>query len=128
MCNIMNIMKIYDFCNNRDLFDSEGVFNRISIRSRDIIVGYNLICKRIFKTILLSKNHQNRDEFTIFQCFYERCSPLWMFCMCLLSLSLVERAFPHSPHLNFLASLSSAVCLHRRSCSFMEDILALIPQ
>ena len=60
--------------------------------------------------------------------FSEICSMLWIFLVCFLSLSLLERAFPHSSHLNFLATLSSSVSLHIRSWFLMQEILEFIPQ
>ena len=49
--------------------------------------------------------------------------------MCFLSLSQLERPFPHSSHLNFLLIfLSSSVRLHIRSWFFMQEILEFFPQ
>ena len=52
----------------------------------------------------------------------------WIFLMCFPSLSLLERAFPHSSHLNFLADFSSSVRLHIRSWFLMQEILEFSPQ
>ena len=48
--------------------------------------------------------------------------------MCFLKLALPERAFPHWPHLTFLAIRSSSERLHRRSWLFMLYILKLFRQ